>query len=131
MACALSKMASCLLYALAPSDRIGEIDPPGFVFWFNLYEMTGNCCGHVPFLCRDVQSNTCSKNLGSCLVLGRDLFQNESQFEIAARSKNMPLPVTAQGIGDSSRKTKRAFVTTQATTRKAPTVIASIGSEPK
>jgi hypothetical protein len=22
-----------LLYALAPSDRIGEVDPPGFVFW--------------------------------------------------------------------------------------------------
>jgi hypothetical protein len=31
-----------------------EIDPPSFVFWFNLYEMIGNHCGYVPFLSRDI-----------------------------------------------------------------------------
>ena len=137
IACALSKMASALLYALAPSDRIGEVDPPGFVFWFNLYEMTGNRCGHVPFLRRDVESNTCSKNLGAGLVLGLDLFESQrrivehSKLKIAARSKDMPLPVTTQGIGDSWRKTKSAFVATQTTSRKAPAVTASIMSDQK
>ena len=88
-------------------DRIREVDPPGFIFWFNLYEMTGHRCGDVPFLRRDVESNTCSKNLGSCLVLGFDLFESQRRLvehpklKIAAPSKDVFLPVTAQGIGDS------------------------------
>ena len=64
---ALSKIA-CLLYALAPPDRIGEIDPAVFVFWFNLYEMTGDHCGHVPFLRRNikVQRALLEPRFGSC-----------------------------------------------------------------
>jgi hypothetical protein len=27
----------------------GEANPPGFVFWFNLYEETGKRCGHAHF----------------------------------------------------------------------------------
>ena len=78
MACALSRMASAC--SLAPSGRIGQVDPPGFVLWFNLYELIGDRCGHVPFLCRYVESNTCSRNLGSCLVLGLDLFESQRRI---------------------------------------------------
>ena len=62
---------------------------------------------NVPFLRRDVESNTCSKNLGSCLAPGLDLFESQrrivehTMIKIAARSKDMSLPITAQGIGDS------------------------------
>jgi hypothetical protein len=52
------------------------------------------------------------------------------QFEIATRSKDMLLPIGFQGIGDSWRKKKSAFVATQVTSRKALTVTASIKSEP-
>ena len=51
------------------------------------------------FLRRDVESNSCSKNLGSCLVLGLDLFESQRRIvehpklKIAARSKDMPLPI--------------------------------------
>ena len=90
-----------------PPHGIGEIDPPGLVFWLNLYEMAGNRCGHVPFLGCDVEVNTRSLGLRSGLVLGRNLFQDQrrivehSQLEIAARRKDMPLPIGFQGIGDS------------------------------
>ena len=43
----------------------------------------------------------------------------------------MPLPIGFQGIGACWRKKKSAFVATQVTKRKAPTVTAGIKSEPK
>jgi hypothetical protein len=58
------------------------------------------------------------------LVLRRNLFQDHcriiehSQFKIAARSKDVPLPVTTQGIEDSWTNTKSALVTTQITSRR-------------
>ena len=71
------------------------------------------------------------------LILWRDLFQDQrrivehSQLEIAARRKDMPLPITFQGIGDSWRKTKSAFVATQTTSRKAAAVTANTMSDQK
>jgi hypothetical protein len=94
--------------------------------WFNLYEMTGDRCGHVPFLRRDVESNTCSRHLGSYLVPGLDLFESQrrivehSKLKIAARRKDMSLPIGSQGTGASWRRKKTAFVATQVTSRKPP-----------
>ena len=58
-------------------------------------------------------------------------FVEDQLVEIATGSKDMPLPIGFQGIGDSWRKKSTAFVATQVTSRKAPAVTASIKSEPK
>jgi hypothetical protein len=99
--------------------------------------MTGNRCGHVPFLRPNIEDNTRSQNFGAGLVLGLDLFESQrrivkhSKLKIAARSKDVPLPVTTQGIEDSWTNTKSALVTTQVTSRKAPVVTARIMSDQK
>ena len=73
----------------------------------------------------------------SSLVLGLDLFESQrrivehSKLKIAARNKDVPLPVTTQGIGDSWTNTKSDLVATQVTSWKAPAVMASIMREPK
>jgi hypothetical protein len=54
-----------------------------------------------------------------------------SQLKIPAASKDMSLPIAFQGMGDSWRKTKSAFVATQTTSRKAATVTASIMGDQK
>ena len=77
------------------------------------------------------------RGLVAVLILRRDLFQNESrivehsQLETASRSKDMPSPIGFQGIGDSWRKKKSAFVATQATSRKVPVVTANMMSDQK
>ena len=71
------------------------------------------------------------------LILWRNLFKDHrgivdhSQLQIPTASKDMPLPIAVQGIGDSWRKTKSAFVATQTTSRKAAAVTASIMSDQK
>ena len=56
---------------------------------------------------RHVEVDACAEDLIAVLILWRDLFQDErrivehSQLEIAARSKDMPLPIGFQGIGAS------------------------------
>ena len=55
----------------------------------------------------EVDGNAHPKNLAARLVLRRDLLKSQrsivehSQLEIAARSKDMPLPIGVQGIGAS------------------------------
>ena len=53
------------------------------------------------------------------------------QFEIAARSKDMPLPIDLQGVGDSWRRKRTAFVAPQVTSRKPPAVTANMISDQK
>ena len=71
------------------------------------------------------------------LILWGDLFQDHrrivehTQFEIAARSKDMSLPIGFQGIGESWSKTKSAFVAAQTDQQKAAPVAASIMSDQK
>ena len=54
-----------------------------------------------------------------------------SQLKIPAASKDVSLPIAFQGIGDSWRKKKSAFVATQTTSRKAPAVTANMMSDQK
>ena len=83
----------------SPCVRCGA---PSLVFRLNLHKMPGNRLGH---LCLEV--NACAQDFVACLILWRDLFQGHrrivehSQFEIPARSKDMPLPIGFQKIGDS------------------------------
>jgi hypothetical protein len=71
------------------------------------------------------------------LVLRRNLFKSQrsivehSRFEIAARSKDMPLPIGLQGVGDPWRRIRTAFVAPQVTSRKPPAVTANMISDQK
>ena len=65
-----------LLNPLASPDRIGETNPPSLIFWFNLYEVTGNRSSHVPFLGRNVEVNTRLKDFVTGLFFGLYLFQD-------------------------------------------------------
>ena len=78
-----------------------------------------------------------AKDLVAVLVLRRDLFQDHcrviehSQFKIAARCKDMPLPIGFQGTGGYWRRNNRVFVATQVTSRKPPAVTANMMSDQK
>ena len=114
------------LNAFGASKCIGETDPPGCVLRLNLHKVAGNRCGHVPLPGCHVNANASAQNLVARLILRRNLFQDHcrivehSQLEIAARCKDMPLPIGFQGIGASWMKKRTAFVATQVTSRKAP-----------
>jgi hypothetical protein len=101
-----------LIYTLDPSDRIGEIDPPGLGFRLTFRKVAGNRRDHIPLLGRHVDANTRVQDLVARLILWRDLFQDHrrsiehSQFEIATRRKDMPLPIGLQGIGDLGGRRK-------------------------
>ena len=79
-----------------------------------------------------VDANPRAQDLAARLVRQRNLFQDHgrivehSQFEVAARSKDMPLPIGLQGVGASRRKNKSAFVAPQVTRRKPPAMTANI-----
>ncbi len=126
-----------LLYAFSAPKRIGETDPPSCGLRINLYQVAGNRCGHIPLLGRHVDVNTGSQDLVAGLVLGSNLLKDQrrsvehSQLEIAARSKDMSLPIGFQGMGASWRKKKSAFVATQVTSRKPPAVTANMMSDQK
>ena len=59
------------------------------------------------FLGHHVEVHTCAEDFVAVLILWRDLFQDHrrivehSQLEVAARSKDMSLPIGFQGIGAS------------------------------
>ena len=101
--------------------------------------MAGNCCGHVPFLGYYVEVNTRPYYFVARLFFRSNLFQDlcclveHSQLKIPTGSEDMPLPIGFQGIGASEllEERKRYFVATQVISKKAPTVTASIKSEPK
>ena len=103
----------------------------------NFYQMAGNRRGNVPFPGCHVEVNACAQDFGASLVVGLDLFEREgsivehSKLKIPAASKDVPLPIGFQGIGDSWRKTNIALVATQTTSRKAAAVTASIMSDQK
>ena len=94
-----------LLNAFGASKCIGETDPPGCVLRLNLHKVAGNRCGHIPLLGRHVDVNTGSQDLVVDLVLGSNLLKDQrrsiehSQFKIAARCKDMSLPIGSQRIG--------------------------------
>ena len=120
-----------------PASRIGQIDPPACFFGLDLHQMTCHRSRHVPFLGCHLEVNTRLEDLVARLILGLNLFQDlrclvdHSQLEVAARSKDMLLPIGLQGIGDSWRKTKSALVASQVTSRKAPAVTANTMSDQK
>ena len=86
---------------------MGQVDPPTGVLGLDFNEVSCHYRGHIPFLSGQVDGNARAKDLAARLILLGDLFQSQrsivehSQFEIAARRKDMPLPVGFQGIGDS------------------------------
>ena len=99
--------------------------------------MAGDCCGHVPFLGRQVDIDSRVENLITGLFLRVNLFEStggifkHSQFTIPNGGKHLLLPTSFQGMGVSCRKTKSAFVVLQATSIKAPPVTANIKREAK
>ena len=90
--------------------------------------MAGNRRDHVPFLGRHVESNACAEDLATVLVLRRNLFKDQrrivehSQLNISTARKDMPLPLGFQGMADSWRKKKSAFVATQTTSKPPPSL---------
>ena len=73
-----------LLNAFGASKRIGEADPPTCGSGINLYQVAGNCCGHIPFLGHHVEVHTCAEDFVAVLILWRDLFKT------IAASSNIP-----------------------------------------
>ena len=127
-----------LLYTLDPPNRIGETDPPDLRFQAQPsqggWQPRRPCpISWLPCKAEHRVPRTSLRFLSSGAISSRTMRRivEHSQLEIAARSKDMPLPIGFQGIGDSWRKKKSAFVATQVTSRKAPAVTASINERPE
>ena len=97
----------CTFNALTAPLRIGKVDPPVRILGFDFYEVTCDGRSHVPFFGGEVDGNAHPENPTAGLVPWLDLLKSQrsivehSQFKIAARNKDMPLPIGVQGIGAS------------------------------
>jgi hypothetical protein len=84
---------------------------------------------------RHVEVNACAQDFVAVLVFGLNLFEDQrrrvghSKIKIPTASKDTPLPIAFQGMGDSWRETNSALVATQETSKKAAAVTASITSD--
>ena len=125
-----------ILNAFGASNRIGEADPPTSFRdqplpsgWQLLRPYP---ISWPPYRCSHVRRGLrCgSYPLARSLREPRRIVEH-SKLKIATRSKDVPLPISFQRIGDAWRKKNNALAATHVTIRKAPAVTASIKTEPK
>ena len=96
-----------LLDILGAPNGISQVDPRAWIFRVHFHKMAGDCCGHVPFLGRQVDIDSRVENLITGLVLRFNLFESmggifkHSQFTIPNGGKHLLLPTSFQGMGDS------------------------------